>query len=929
MLSGLLVIALLLPPFTFFTAPQAYAALHLLMELLAIVVSLLVFAVGWNAFADTRSRDQIVLACGLLAVATIDFLHALSYQGMPDLLSESSPEKAIAFWLAARSVTVATLLGVALRWPPQVSRRGALAPAMLVAVLTAWLVFFRLDWLPRTFVAGRGLTDLKVGYEWVLVASFVAAAGLLARRARAEQRAEYWWLACASFVMALGEVFFSRYVAVSDVFNLLGHAYKIVAFAVIYQVVFVTGIRTPYLNARALERKFRASFDQAFQYMAILSTDGRVIDMNQSALANVRTPSERFLGKLIYWSAPWWPDSQRARVEEAVHGAARGETVRLEVTHLAPQGELRHADLSVKPFFDDTQAVELLIAEGRDITSMKQQDDAVRQSNERLRLAVFVSGIGIFDHDHRADILFWSDEMRLICGVRREAPVAGDLYLELAHPDDRARVRAAIGRAHAPDGDGVFDIEHRILRSDGELRWVVARSQTTFDGNQHPPQAVRTVGALLDVTERRRREEALLLSEYRMNQAVRVAGFGIFDHDQVMDSIYWSPEQRSNYGFSADEEVTLAKFVGQVYAEDRERVGAAVKRAHDPSGDGRFDIEHRIVRRDGQVRWLTTRSLTLFAGEAAARRPVRTIGAVLDITERKVAEDQLRELNATLEQRVAERTSELERALQTLGRAQEELVRTEKLAALGSLVAGVAHELNTPIGNALIVASTLRDKSAQFESDVAADALRRSQLDGYVAMNVRAADLIMRNLTQAADLVSSFKQVAVDQTSAKRRDFDLKETLDEVLSTVRVLVKNTPIVVRTEFAEGVRMDSFPGPLGQVVTNLFNNALEHAFAGRPAGEIVLRTWRDDESRVMLEFADDGAGIAAEHLPKIFDPFFTTRLGQGGSGLGLNIVHNIVTGVLGGRISVDSRPGQGTRFTLQLPLVAPRVREVPTP
>jgi PAS domain S-box-containing protein len=652
-------------------------------------------------------------------------------------------------------------------------------------------------------------------------------------------------------------------------------------------------------------------------------------DVNRTALASAGMARQDVVGKLLFWEAPWWGPSaeQRARLEDGVRRAARGESVRFEVTHSPERDQVRYADLSIKPFFDERGAIEMLIAEGRDITDQKRQADALRQSDERLRLAVHASGIGIFDHDHRTGALFWSPEMHQICGVAPDAQPSLQLYLGLVHPEDRDRVPAAIERAHAPDGDGVYNVEHRIVRADGEIRWLAARSQTTFDGEGDQRRAARTVGVILDVTERRRREEALDLSDNRLRQAVRVASFGIFDHDHATDRIYWSPEQRANYGWGPDEEVTLAKFVAQVYEADRERVSAAVMRAHDPAGDGLFDIEHRIVRRDGQVRWLTTRSQSFFEGEGASRRVVRTIGAVLDITERKHAEDQLRDLNLTLEQRVAARTRELEQALQTLARAQDDLVRTAKLSSLGSLVAGVAHELNTPVGNALMVASTLRDKSASFEKEAASGTLKRSQLNEYVRMNVQAADLMMRNLTQAADLVASFKQVAVDQTSAKRRQFDLRETIEEVLATVRVLLKNKPVTVRTDLAEGIRLDSYPGPLGQVVNNLFNNALEHAFAGRPGGTIALRTRREGEDRVVLEFADDGVGIAPAHLAKIFDPFFTTRLGQGGSGLGLNIVHSIVTVVLGGRISVDSKPGQGTCFKLLLPAIAPTSAEAP--
>ena len=297
------------------------------------------------------------------------------------------------------------------------------------------------------------------------------------------------------------------------------------------------------------------------------------------------------------------------------------------------------------------------------------------QADERLQLAVRASGLGIFDHDHRSGVLFWSPEMHRICGIQAGSRVSLQVYVDQVHPEDRGRVDAAIARAHDPSAGGEFEIEHRIVRHDGEVRWLAVRSQTTFEGAGDPRRPARTVGVVLDVTERRKREEALYFSDNRLQEAARVAKFGIFDHDHATDTIYWSAEQRANYGWGPDEEVTLAKFVSQVHEADRERVWAAVQRAHDPGGDGRFDIEHRIVRRDGQVRWLTTRSQSFFEGEATSRRLMRTIGAVLDVTERKQAEDELRKLNATLEQRVTERTAQLEAANAALAQ-RERFIRT-------------------------------------------------------------------------------------------------------------------------------------------------------------------------------------------------------------------------------------------------------------
>jgi ligand-binding sensor domain-containing protein/signal transduction histidine kinase len=252
--------------------------------------------------------------------------------------------------------------------------------------------------------------------------------------------------------------------------------------------------------------------------------------------------------------------------------------------------------------------------------------------------------------------------------------------------------------------------------------------------------------------------------------------------------------------------------------------------------------------------------------------------------------------------------------------AQQQLVEREKLAALGSLVAGVAHELNTPIGNSLVIASTLEDKTSEMELLNNGNTLRRSDLRSFLDASREASTLLMRSLRSAAELVNSFKQVAVDQASAKRRLFNLHQASNEIVMTMKNQVRKAGHQITVEMPEDIVLDSFPGPYGQVVINLINNALLHAFEDREGG--VMRMWAVQlgADRVRIVFEDDGRGISTEHQARIFDPFFTTKLGQGGNGLGLSITYNIVTSLLDGSIRVDSAVGVGTRFTMDLPLKA---------
>jgi signal transduction histidine kinase len=296
--------------------------------------------------------------------------------------------------------------------------------------------------------------------------------------------------------------------------------------------------------------------------------------------------------------------------------------------------------------------------------------------------------------------------------------------------------------------------------------------------------------------------------------------------------------------------------------------------------------------------------------------------------ELQLSEQQLRALNATLEDRVDERTDELTRAndelvqtLETLQHAQKELLRSEKLSALGAMVAGIAHELNTPIGNGLMAGSTLAEHNRVFQGEVDAGNLRRSSLERYLADSRTATDILLRNLDRAGELIRSFKQVAVDQTSAQRRTFRLDEVIDEILLALQPTLKKRPLTLNREIDAEIWLDSYPGPLGQIITNLINNSITHGFAEREHGTIRIIGKQLANDQVQLAICDDGTGIAPEHLTRVFDPFFTTRLGQGGSGLGMNIVHTLATQVLGGQIRIDSTVGTGTCVTLDLPQRAP--------
>ncbi|HJV91861.1 MAG TPA: HAMP domain-containing sensor histidine kinase, partial [Azonexus sp.] len=233
----------------------------------------------------------------------------------------------------------------------------------------------------------------------------------------------------------------------------------------------------------------------------------------------------------------------------------------------------------------------------------------------------------------------------------------------------------------------------------------------------------------------------------------------------------------------------------------------------------------------------------------------------------------------------------------------------------------VAHELNTPLGNSLMVASAMAGRIEEFDQLLAEGALRKQALLDFVEYCRNAATLLQRNSLRAAGLIGNFKEVAVDQTSMRRRSFDLRQAIDEVLSTLQPKLKHTGHRLEVDVPTGIVLESYPGPIEQIIANLLANSLLHGFDGIAAGTIRIAAEATADGQVALRYADDGVGINAADARKVFDPFFTTKLGSGGSGLGLYIVYNLTTAVLGGSIKLSTAPGQGVLFELLLPLVAP--------
>jgi signal transduction histidine kinase len=268
----------------------------------------------------------------------------------------------------------------------------------------------------------------------------------------------------------------------------------------------------------------------------------------------------------------------------------------------------------------------------------------------------------------------------------------------------------------------------------------------------------------------------------------------------------------------------------------------------------------------------------------------------------------------------AEQKRELEETNARLRETRDELVRAEKLAALGGMVAGIAHEINTPLGIIRTAASTLAGETKRLEQLAAGGQARKSDVFAYFSTAREATALMEANSERSAELIRSFKEVAVDKTSDVKRRFLLAGYIREVLQTLTPELKKTVLKTVVDGDEAVELDSYPGAVAQIVSILVINSIRHGFSEGQSGSLRFEVRQAGPDTVMLCYSDDGCGVAPEIRAQMFDPFVTTKRGQGGSGLGLHILHNIVVGKLGGRIEYRDTLGGGATFVMEFRKVA---------
>jgi PAS domain S-box-containing protein len=464
-------------------------------------------------------------------------------------------------------------------------------------------------------------------------------------------------------------------------------------------------------------------------------------------------------------------------------------------------------------------------------------------------------------------------------------------------PEAREQYQALMQR------DGmVREFEYQVRRSNGAILWLSDSATVVRD---EAGEVIRYEGTVRDITDQKRAEDAIAEGRRMLQQVIDTVPAVINVKDKQLHYVLMNRYMAGIFGIEPGDAIgrtttdLMSRYGAQKTDENDRRVLAA--------GSGLGFYEEEYLDSAGNLRhWLVNKLPLLDAvGEIE-----NIVTVALDIGERKRGE---------LEMRKAKDAAEA--ALRNLRETQNSLIEAEKLAALGRLVAGVAHEVNNPVGISLTVASSLERKSANFAAEVARGDLRRSSLNEFLETTRDASSQLVANLNRAAELIQSFKQVAADRNYSDQRSFDLGDLTEQVVMSLRPGLRKHHLTLNVDCQPNLIMNSYPGPYGQVLTNLFLNAVAHAFPdGRP-GAVDIRVRESGRDNVEIIFSDNGCGMSLDVRRRAFDPFFTTRRDQGGTGLGLHIVYSIVTNRLGGRLELDSEPGEGTRIQIILPRVAP--------